>query len=90
MAGARGQARPDPARHASRPATSGGAGELRAEGPIYTSAFILCANKAYGHERKYLNHLDLLRDMMRRGDCRKPSPGPRRLKDVYERWSTSR
>jgi len=55
---------------------------LRAEGPIYTSAFILCATKAYGHERKYLNHLDLLRDMMRR---RLPQTvaRSRRLKDVY-------
>src|SRR4051794_16555293 len=38
-------------------------GELQATGPIYTSAFILCANRAYGHDRKYLNHLALVQDM---------------------------
>jgi hypothetical protein len=37
----------------------------RAEGPIYTSAFILCANKAFGHDRKHLNHVELVRTMFR-------------------------
>jgi len=40
---------------------------LRAEGPIYTSAFILCANKAFGHDRKHLNHIELVRTMFRGG-----------------------
>lgn len=40
---------------------------LQARGPIYTSAFILCATKAYGHDRKYLNHLALVREMLRGG-----------------------
>lgn len=29
--------------------------------PVYGNAFILCANKAFGYDRKYLNHLELLR-----------------------------
>jgi hypothetical protein len=32
-------------------------------GGLYTSAFILCATNAYGQSRKYLNHVELLRDM---------------------------
>lgn len=32
-------------------------------GGLYTSAFILCATNAYGQPRKYLNHIELLRDM---------------------------
>lgn len=30
---------------------------------IYTGAFILCANDAYGQHRKYLNHVELFRHM---------------------------
>jgi hypothetical protein len=58
-------------------------GELQAAGPIYTSAFILCATRAYGHDRKYLNHLALVRDMV----CRRLPRAvacARRLKDVYD------
>jgi 5-hmdU DNA kinase, helical domain len=57
--------------------------ELQAAGPIYTSAFILCATKAYGHERKYLNHLALVSDMVRRRLPRAIASA-RRLKDVYD------
>lgn len=32
-------------------------------GGLYTNAFILCATDAYGQSRKYLNHVELLRDM---------------------------
>lgn len=32
-------------------------------GGLYTSAFILCATNAYGQPRKYLTHVELLRDM---------------------------
>jgi 5-hmdU DNA kinase-like protein len=39
----------------------------QAQGTIYTSAFILCANKAFGHDRKHLNHIELVRTMFRRG-----------------------
>lgn len=33
----------------------------------YTAAFILCANKAYGHDRKHRNHLALIEDMFASG-----------------------
>lgn len=32
-------------------------------GGLYTNAFILCATNAYGQPRKYLTHIELLRDM---------------------------
>src|SRR5262249_7557758 len=32
-------------------------------GGLYTGAFILCANNAYGRSLKYLNHVELLRHM---------------------------
>jgi len=57
--------------------------ELQSAGPIYTSAFILCATKAYGHDRKYLNHLALVRDMMGR-QLPRAVASARRLKDVYD------
>jgi hypothetical protein len=31
---------------------------------LYTSAFILCANRAYGHARKHRNHLALVTEML--------------------------
>jgi hypothetical protein len=34
---------------------------------LYTGAFILCANRAYGHARKHRNHLALLEEMLRPG-----------------------
>lgn len=34
---------------------------------LYTGAFILCANRAYGHERKHRNHLALIEEMLRPG-----------------------
>lgn len=33
------------------------------QSPIYTNAFILCANDAYGRGSKTLNHVELLKDM---------------------------
>lgn len=50
---------------------------------IYTSAFILCANKAYGHDRKHRNHLDLLRAMHSGGLARAVARA-RGLRDVYQ------
>jgi hypothetical protein len=58
--------------------------ELRQTGPIYTSAFILCANNAYGHDRKHLNHLALVSDMVRRGRLPRALAKARSLRDVYE------
>jgi hypothetical protein len=57
---------------------------LRQEGPIYTSAFILCANNAYGHQRKHLNHLALVSDMVRRGRLPRALARARSLRSVYE------
>jgi 5-hmdU DNA kinase, helical domain len=37
-------------------------------GTIYTNAFILCANQAYGYNRKHLNHLALWRHMFLQDD----------------------
>lgn len=58
--------------------------ELQSAGPIYTSAFILCATKAYGHDRKYLNHLDLVRHMLRGGRLPRAVARARSLESVYE------
>ncbi len=57
---------------------------LRATGPIYTNAFILCANKAYGFERKHLNHLALLRDMLGAGRLVPAVTSARSLQEVFE------
>lgn len=58
--------------------------ELQSSGPIYTNAFILCATKAYGHDRKYLNHLDLVRHMLRAGRLPHAVARARSLESVYE------
>jgi hypothetical protein len=50
---------------------------------IYTSAFILCANKAYGHDRKHRNHLALIR-AMRSNRLARLIARARGLRDVYE------
>ena len=57
---------------------------LQAEGPIYTSAFILCPNKVYGHDRKFLNHLELVRHMFRRGSLPRAIARARNLRHLYE------
>jgi 5-hmdU DNA kinase, helical domain len=57
---------------------------LHAAGPIYTSAFILCANKAFGFERKHQNHLALIRAMFRRRALPQAIARARSLADVYE------
>lgn len=56
---------------------------LQLAGPIYTSAFILCANKAFGFERKYLNHLELVRSMFRRRALPLAIGRARSLREVY-------
>ena len=63
-------------------------GRLQAEGRIYTSAFILCANKAYGHERKHLNHLALVRHMFRRRGLPLAVSRARSMAKVYEALRT--
>jgi hypothetical protein len=36
---------------------------IKRQDTIYTGAFILCANNAYGQSKKYLNHIELFRHM---------------------------
>ena len=50
---------------------------------LYTSAFILCANRAYGFERKHRNHLALLGAMLADGVPQRVADAPT-LTDVYE------
>jgi hypothetical protein len=50
---------------------------------IYTNAFILCANKAYGHDRKHRNHLALIR-AMRSSRLAKLVAGAGGLSDIYQ------
>ena len=47
------------------PAITATLARLQERGPIYTSAFILCANDAYGRGRKFENHLALIDHMFR-------------------------
>jgi hypothetical protein len=56
---------------------------LQADGPIYTNAFILCANKAFGHDRKHLNHIELVRTMFRRRALPHAVARARSLAEVY-------
>lgn len=57
---------------------------LQANGPIYTSAFILCANKAFGHDRKHRNHIELVRTMFRRDALPVAVARATSLADVYQ------
>lgn len=50
---------------------------------LYTAAFILCANNAYGHRRKHRNHLALVAAMLRAGLPERLA-GAESLRDVYE------
>ena len=59
-------------------------GQLQADGPIYTNAFILCATNAFGHDRKYLNHLALVRAMLRGGRLPRAVARARRLEAIYD------
>jgi hypothetical protein len=56
---------------------------LRTKGPIYTNAFILCANSAFGHERKHLNHIELVRMMFLRGALPHAVARCSSLRDLY-------
>jgi hypothetical protein len=56
---------------------------LQAQGPIYTSAFILSANSAFGHRRKHLNHIELMRTMFRRNALPRAVARSSSLGDLY-------
>ena len=58
--------------------------DLQRKGPIYTSAFILCANKAYGHDQKFRNHLALVQHMFCRRALPRAVARARSLADIYE------
>jgi 5-hmdU DNA kinase-like protein len=51
---------------------------------IYTSAFILCANRAYGHARKHRNHLALLEAMFGSGRLPRTIAAVRSLQELYD------
>jgi hypothetical protein len=55
---------------------------LRQKQAIYTSAFILCANPAYGRPGKHRNHLALVEHMLRSGLPRRVAKA-RSLEDIY-------
>jgi hypothetical protein len=57
---------------------------LRKNGPIYTNAFILCANKAYGHDRKHKNHMALLSEMFENHRFPQEVAACANLKELYE------
>jgi hypothetical protein len=52
---------------------------------IYTNAFILCANDAFGHRRKHRNHLALVEAMLRDGLPTKIAQA-RSLEEVYRHF----
>jgi hypothetical protein len=59
--------------------------ELRSEGrSIYTSAFILCATRAYGFERKHRNHLALLEEMFAESRLPRQVAAASSLESLYE------
>jgi hypothetical protein len=51
---------------------------------LYTGAFILCANRAFGHERKHRNHLALLEMMLRPGGLPQSLAAATSLRESYE------
>lgn len=53
-------------------------------GGLYTSAFILCATNAYGQPRKYLTHVELLRDMFVNQSLAAPLLAASSLEEIYK------
>jgi 5-hmdU DNA kinase-like protein len=53
-------------------------------GGLYTGAFILCANKAYGFDLKHQNHVALFKDMFVRNALDKKIGSSRSLKELVE------
>ena len=52
------------------------------EGGLYTGAFILCANKAYGYDEKHRNHVALFRHMFGDGKLDETVRGANSLEAV--------
>ena len=57
-------------------------------GAIYGNAFILCANKSFGFERKHQNHLALLRKVFKNGAFSAELIKSRSLKELFEKLRT--
>lgn len=57
--------------------------EQRKNGPVYGNAFILCANKAFGYERKHENHLALLESLFVRSATGQQLQSAQSLKDLF-------
>lgn len=53
-------------------------------GGLYTNAFILCATNAYGQPRKYLTHVELLRDMFVNHQLAQQLVEASSLQDIYD------
>lgn len=53
-------------------------------GKLYTGAFILCANQAYGFGKKYRNHVALFKDMFLAGNLAERLLATTGLKEMYE------
>lgn len=56
----------------------------KVNGGLYTGAFILCAQDAYGRGRKYLNHIELFRHMFLADNLADEILDAARLRDVYD------
>ncbi|MBX4961365.1 nucleotide kinase domain-containing protein [Rhizobium binae] len=54
----------------------------RANGGLYTGAFILCANKAYGFDEKHRNHVGLFKDMFLERNLQERIRGANSLEQV--------
>lgn len=59
--------------------------EIRAAAPIYGNAFILCANKAFGFDKKHQNHLALLEQVFKKTNFANDLLKSRTLKDLFEK-----
>lgn len=56
---------------------------IRRKQPIYGNAFILCANKAFGYDKKHQNHLALINHVFGRTEISKKLLGARTLKQLF-------
>lgn len=59
-----------------------------AGGTIYGNAFILCANKSFGFDKKHQNHLALLEKVFKKGDFSTKLLNSKTLKELFEKLKT--
>lgn len=59
--------------------------ELKDKKPIYGNAFILCANKAFGFDKKHENHLALLEHVFVKSKTGKELVQAKSLKQLFEK-----